>query len=122
VLDEAGAAAKAIYERASKEVLHQWLLLLTRFTLDAAHERTASGSLEFHDLLVLARRLLRHSPHARAELAARYRRLLLDEFQDTDPIQIELAVLLAAASDDGIGHGWSSVATGDGALFFVGDP
>ncbi len=31
-------------------------------------------------------------------LAARYQRLLLDEFQDTDPIQVELAVLIA--SDD----------------------
>src|SRR5690606_12787447 len=112
VLEQADTAAAAIVDRASKDVLRQWLLLLTRFTLDAAHERTASGRLEFHDLLVLARRLLRSSPHARRELATRYTRLLLDEFQDTDPIQIELAVLLAAVSDDGVGHGWEAVGTG----------
>ena len=58
------------------------------------------GQLEFHDLLVLARALLRdpeHGPAVRATLHERYDRLLLDEFQDTDPIQIELAVRIAAA-------------------------
>lgn len=105
VLDEADAAANALVTQVSKEVLRRWLLLLTRFTLDAAHERTASGRLEFHDLLVLARRLLRNSPHAREALAARYRRLLLDEFQDTDPIQIELAVLSKVTSTLGTPRG-----------------
>ena len=32
----------------------------------------------------------------RAEAARRYQRLLLDEFQDTDPIQVEIAVLIAS--------------------------
>ena len=52
--------------------------------------------MEFHDLLVRARDLLRVSPEARASLHRRYRHLLLDEFQDTDPIQIEIAALIAA--------------------------
>ncbi|MET0461329.1 MAG: UvrD-helicase domain-containing protein, partial [Ilumatobacteraceae bacterium] len=57
-----------------------------RFVLDGARERAAAGTLEFHDLLVLARRLLTVDAGARRRLHQRYRRVLLDEFQDTDPI------------------------------------
>nr|MDQ3385860.1 UvrD-helicase domain-containing protein [Actinomycetota bacterium] len=86
-------------------------------------QRRAEGLLDFHDLLVLARRLVRTSPGARAALHERYQRLLLDEFQDTDPIQIEVAVLIAAAVEDGtVDRPWSEVAAEPGRLFFVGDP
>jgi ATP-dependent exoDNAse (exonuclease V) beta subunit len=96
-----------------------------RFVLDEAERRRRAGTLEFHDLLVLARQLLRRSPEARAGLAGRYRHLLLDEFQDTDPIQIEIAVLLGAADplDPALGSTrWQDVQLREGALFFVGDP
>jgi ATP-dependent exoDNAse (exonuclease V) beta subunit len=99
---------------------------LQRFTLAAAEERRREGTLEFHDLLVMARHLLRHPVHgpaARESLAQRYQRLLIDEFQDTDPIQVELAVLIAASAPDGVGDTqWDHIATTPGALFFVGDP
>ncbi|GAA2530923.1 UvrD-helicase domain-containing protein [Pilimelia columellifera] len=90
----------------------------------AAQARRAEGRLEFHDLLVLARELLRHPTHGarvRAELQQTYHRLLLDEFQDTDPIQIELAVRIAAGAaadaDD-----WAQIPVPEGRLFIVGDP
>ncbi|WP_420608469.1 UvrD-helicase domain-containing protein [Candidatus Poriferisodalis sp.] len=101
---------------------------IARFTLGAAEQRRAAGRLEFHDLLVRARDLLRVSPEARASLHRRYCHLLLDEFQDTDPIQIEIAALIAADSD-AVGatepvhppH-WDDIHTAPGQLFFVGDP
>ena len=97
---------------------------LRRFTLDAAAERRRAGQLEFHDLLVLARQMLR-GPHARVVRAAlhrHYRHLLIDEFQDTDPIQIELAVLIAGL-DPGVREvPWDQVDVRPGHLFFVGDP
>ena len=43
----------------------------------------------------------RTAPAVRRRLHERYQRLLLDEFQDTDPIQIELAVRIAAADPRG---------------------
>lgn len=89
--------------------------------LATAQERRADGRLEFHDLLVLARDLLRDNAEVRATLQSRYRRLLLDEFQDTDPIQIEIAVRIAggaAATQDR----WEDVDVPDGSLFVVGDP
>ncbi|MFC7483086.1 UvrD-helicase domain-containing protein [Luedemannella flava] len=97
---------------------------IARATLDAAAARRDEGRLEFHDLLVLARDLLRHptyGPAVRAGLREQYRLLLLDEFQDTDPIQVELAVRIAggagAFADD-----WTDVPVPEGSLFVVGDP
>ena len=89
--------------------------------LDGARERAAAGTLEFHDLLVLARRLLASETGARERLHQRYRRVLLDEFQDTDPIQLEIAVRLTAAP----GHqplDPGSLRPLPGRLFVVGDP
>jgi ATP-dependent helicase/nuclease subunit A len=59
----------------------------------------------------------------RASLHQRYQRLLLDEFQDTDPIQIELAVRIAAADPRGAeADQWADVDVAPGRLFVVGDP
>ena len=89
--------------------------------LEAAEARRADGRLEFHDLLVLTRNLLRDRADVRATLQSRYQRLLLDEFQDTDPIQIEIAMRIAggaeATQDD-----WRDIKVPPGALFVVGDP
>ncbi|MEZ5295496.1 MAG: UvrD-helicase domain-containing protein, partial [Ilumatobacteraceae bacterium] len=94
-----------------------------RWVLDAATERAAAGTLEFHDLLVLARRLVARHPDIRRALHERYTRILLDEFQDTDPIQLEIAVRLSAAPDDPAHDtDWRSLRPLPGRLFIVGDP
>ena len=94
-----------------------------RWVLDAAEERAAAGTLEFHDLLVLARRLVARNADIRGVLHDRYRRILLDEFQDTDPIQLEIAVRLSAAPDDAAHDtDWRSLRPLPGRLFIVGDP
>jgi ATP-dependent helicase/nuclease subunit A len=96
---------------------------LARFTLDAAEERRRHGRLQFHDLLVLARELLRgpHAPAVREVLHRRYRRILLDEFQDTDPIQIELALRITSPPGTD-GPDWRALQAEPGRLFVVGDP
>ena len=119
------AAASALRGRAVDEILAAWLVVLRDFTLAAARERRDRGELEFHDLLVLARRLLRTSDAARRALHERYTRLLLDEFQDTDPIQIELAMLIAAEATSSAGGAladWSTLLAPSGRVFVVGDP
>jgi ATP-dependent helicase/nuclease subunit A len=107
----------------------QWVLsslfdLIVDFTLTAAEDRRRSGHLAFHDLLVLARQLVRDHPTARRELQARFTHLLIDEFQDTDPIQVDLALQLGAdAGADGRDDDASTdVVLRPGGLFFVGDP
>jgi len=89
--------------------------------LESAQRRRVEGRLEFHDLLVLARDLLRDNAEVRAGLQLRYRRLLLDEFQDTDPIQIEIAVRIAGGAT-ATQDRWEDVEVPPGALFVVGDP
>jgi ATP-dependent exoDNAse (exonuclease V) beta subunit len=112
------AALAAQFAEATLRPLAYWIA--TR-VLAAADERAAEGRLEFHDLLVLARRLLASRGDVRDALRRRFRVLLLDEFQDTDPIQIELAVRIAggAAAD---APDWQQVTVPPGALFVVGDP
>ena len=98
---------------------------IAAFTVAAAEERRRAGELEFHDLLVLARAVLRDPGcgfEVRRRLAQRYPRLLLDEFQDTDPIQIEMAVLIASSDPDAADKEWETIEADPGRLFFVGDP
>ncbi|GIT77324.1 MAG: hypothetical protein Ct9H300mP31_18550 [Acidimicrobiaceae bacterium] len=78
-------------------MLRRLLADLVAATLEAATERRHAGTLVFHDLLVIARDLLADpivGDAVRTSLHERYRRVLLDEFQDTDPLQLELALLL----------------------------
>jgi ATP-dependent helicase/nuclease subunit A len=111
-------------QQAVDALLHRLAVSVGRFVESAARDRVRQGRLEFHDLLVLARRLLQgpSGPEVRTALRARYQRLLLDEFQDTDPIQVELAVLLASGAPDAGGSAWLTTPTDPGRLFFVGDP
>jgi len=128
---EVRAAGRTLHKEADslrRRVLDASLRTLARrigeSTVADARVRREEGRLEFHDLLVLARNLLRDPAHGsavRAALQGRYRRLLLDEFQDTDPIQIELAVRVAggAPADD---REWSDVRVPPASIFVVGDP
>lgn len=112
-------------QRVQESALHAMADSLAEFTREGAEIRRATGELQFHDLLVFARAVLRdpvHGPAVRAALAARYQCLLIDEFQDTDPIQVELAVLIASDDPDAGTKDWRTVATRPGQLFFVGDP
>lgn len=87
---------------------------------EEADERRRTGQLEFHDLLVHAAEVLRESSVA-AATHERYQRILLDEFQDTDPLQLKLAqrIVAGAGATDTTGAG---AADTTGRLFTVGDP
>jgi ATP-dependent exoDNAse (exonuclease V) beta subunit len=115
----------AIVTEVTDAALRHVATFLAARTARHAEERRQAGELEFHDLLVLARALLRDPESGsgvRARLRERYQRLLVDEFQDTDPIQVEIATLLAAGDDDAGTRDWQATAVVPGRLFFVGDP
>jgi ATP-dependent helicase/nuclease subunit A len=59
-------------------------------------KKRALGVLDFVDLLVKARNALRDRDSVRRHVRRRFRFLLIDEFQDTDPLQVEIADLLSA--------------------------
>jgi ATP-dependent helicase/nuclease subunit A len=81
-------------------------------------ERT--GKLDFLDLLIRARDLLVQSPGVRKHFQERFTHLFVDEFQDTDPLQAEIIVLLSASDPEA--NDWRKVAPVPGKLFIVGDP
>ncbi len=97
-----------------------------------------AGALDFLDLLLRTRDLVRDHAEVRRTWQRRFRYLFVDEFQDTDPLQAEILLLLAADEPDDetgpavrrpshrpvtpAGTDWRRVAVRRGALFVVGDP
>jgi ATP-dependent helicase/nuclease subunit A len=84
------------------------------------HAKARAGCLDFVDLLLRARDLIRDDADVRRERQERWSHLFVDEFQDTDPLQAELLLLLAA--DDPAERDWRRVRPLPGKLFLVGDP
>ncbi len=82
--------------------------------------RQERGVLNYQDLLVRAARMLRENPHVRAYFGKRIRFLLVDEFQDTDPVQAEVILLLTATDPEE--KNWRRCVPRPGSLFVVGDP
>jgi ATP-dependent helicase/nuclease subunit A len=71
-------------------------------------------------LLGCVRDLLVRDPATRTELQRRFRYVLVDEFQDTDPLQAEIVFLLCEREP--IATDWRSAVLEPGKLFVVGDP
>ncbi len=78
-----------------------------------AAAKARAGALDFDDLLVRARDLLRDAPAVRAEVQARVRALLVDEYQDVNGLQAELFDLLAPPAGQGTVAAPLRVAVGD---------
>jgi ATP-dependent helicase/nuclease subunit A len=132
--------------------LRQWKSYVHRLVAHFAHDavdafreaRWSQGQLTFHDLLLAARDLLRGHPAVRRSLRAQYPRLLVDEFQDTDPVQAEVLFYLTHESEGAFKRGgsleskenaeeggatgaddhpatWQDCTPAPGSLFIVGD-
>lgn len=71
--------------------------------------KAAAGALDFDDLLLGARNLLRNREEVRSRFANGIKLLMVDEFQDTDPVQADIVRMLCGE------------ALTRGKLFLVGD-
>lgn len=79
------------------------------------------GWLSFDGLLARARALLFEHPSVRERIKQDYRAVLVDEFQDTDPVQYE--IILAVSERRGSrAADWHDMLLEPGKLFIVGDP
>ena len=58
--------------------------------------KAKAGALDFLDLLLKTRDLIRDNSVVRSSFQNRFKRIFVDEFQDTDPLQGEILLLLAA--------------------------
>ncbi len=82
--------------------------------------KARAGALDFLDLLLKARDLVRGNPGVRRGFQSRFTHIFVDEFQDTDPLQAEILLLLASADPDA--NDWREATPAPGRLFIVGDP
>jgi ATP-dependent exoDNAse (exonuclease V) beta subunit len=83
--------------------------------------KRASARLDFDDLIFAARDLLRDHDDVRRALGQRFAHVLVDEFQDTDPLQTEIFWRLCGDPIEG-DTDWTRFRIRPGALFLVGDP
>ena len=74
--------------------------VLERVGAAYAAEKARAGGLDFSDLVRRTRDLLRDDPAVRREAKRRIAALLVDEFQDTNGVQLDLVRLLAEARDE----------------------
>ena len=81
--------------------------------------RRGRGLVTFYDLLERSVSLLRDHADIRRYFQQRYTRLFVDEFQDTDPLQAQMLMLLTA--DDLQERDWTKTRPLPGSLFIVGD-
>jgi len=134
VVESMQAAAEAFREthavpalRAWREFRHTRALAFLRPAVNAyAKRRRDEGRLNFQDQLMLAAELLRKNPEVRAYFRKRFHPVLVDEFQDTDPIQAEILFFLTGSTGDAgrdrTERDWTAFKPAPGALFLVGDP
>jgi ATP-dependent helicase/nuclease subunit A len=80
----------------------------------------AVAELSYQDLLVYTAALLKDSPDIREYFQEKYKTVLIDEFQDTDPIQAEIAMYLTGEEIDE--RDWRKITPRKGFLFVVADP
>lgn len=123
-LDELGAA---LCDRVTSPEASAIRRLLIGLHERIEKEKVARGHLGFGDLLVRTRNLLREHPQMRARVKARFDRILVDEYQDTSPVQEDLVALLAEETGRADRFGDTRPLMGrlrlePGRLFVVGDP
>jgi ATP-dependent helicase/nuclease subunit A len=95
--------------------------LLEPFAAQCRQRFLDAGYVRFDGLLARARDLLKTHPYVRARLKRLFKAILVDEFQDTDPVQYEILLFLAE-HEDGLAEAWPDVSLHPGKLFIVGDP
>ena len=82
--------------------------------------RKKNALMNFQDLLIRAADLLKNNPEVRLYFQEKYTHILVDEFQDTDPIQAE--IILYLTGENVKENMWRKTKVKKGSLFIVGDP
>ena len=116
-LRELARAAVDVDDRQTAAVL-AWL---RPFVEEFRRQYARAGYVSFAGLLVRARGVLRDHPDVRDRLKRRFRVIVVDEFQDTDPLQGEILLYLAERSD-ACETDWRRIEVEPEKLVIVGDP
>src|SRR5439155_45561 len=92
---------------------------LEHLGLEYARYKREKNLVDYDDLLVLLRDLLRDHPEVAAQLSRTYRFIMVDEYQDTNPLQAEIVRGLASAHPNvmAVGDDSQSIYSFRGATF-----
>lgn len=120
--------ADILYEDIIGPVMKEWRVYchyhLTNFLKGAVKYyedyRTRNSCLNFQDLLMKTASLLKNNSEVRRYFQGKYKTLVVDEFQDTDPIQAEIIFYLTGMEVEE--KDWQKLVPRPGSLFVVGDP
>lgn len=107
----------AMDEELTRGILNILIPFARRFRLNFSN----AGYVSFEGLLAKAKNLLENYPEIRRHFKKQYRYVLVDEFQDTDPLQYEIVYYLSERAEKCADHWWD-VEIEPGKLFIVGDP
>ena len=119
-IKEAIDALREARSRLRQDATARLVEWLARFVTFYDGRRREAGKADFDDLLIWARDLVRGNAEVRAYFQSKYRAILVDEFQDTDPLQVEMIVSLCSEGD--LPPDWRDATVRPGSLFVVGDP
>jgi len=112
--------AKAVLQT-DHEYVRDALSLLGPFADQCRRRFLETGAITFDGLLARARDVLRDHPGIRERLKRHFKAILVDEFQDTDPVQYEIMLFLCERGGPSMTD-WQAVQLEPGKLFIVGDP
>ncbi len=113
-LNSIGDTIRQVFDVARAAVTYELYQHVASFVTTIVEERRHAGTVSYYDAITWIIDMLERHDDIRSRLQRRYRRVLVDEFQDTDPNQVRLVRLLT------IPPGEDEIAPG--ALFVVGDP
>ena len=129
---------RKIKSEISEKILNHCIVRIKEFLKQVEKEKFNNSVLDFQDLLIKARNLLRDDISVRKYFKNKIRYILVDEFQDTDPLQAEIVFFLAEmmyrktpdlidisgsqATPREESMEWDQCRLPNGRLFIVGDP
>src|SRR5881396_3113159 len=121
ILSMAVNRAKPLADVVTESYIHlaEHLEELERLGLEYARYKRQKNLVDYDDLLVLLRDLLRDQPEVAAQLSRTYRFIMVDEYQDTNPLQAEIVRGLAASHPNvmAVGDDSQSIYSFRGATF-----
>ncbi|EED93495.1 UVRD/Rep like helicase [Thalassiosira pseudonana CCMP1335] len=102
-------------EDSSKKMSRKVRQIVTQIRVPFQKVKYSQNSVDFDDLILLTRELLLNHPEVREILHRRWRHILVDEFQDTSQVQLDLVRLLTTNSLFVVGDGDQSIYSWRGA-------
>ena len=115
-----GKELTRVVEGCAENILARLITSVHDFDKEYANYKRSAALIDFDDMLYLARDLLRDNASVREAFKSHYTHVLVDEFQDTDPIQCEILFYLCGEQCEEAS--WIDQPLRPGALFLVGDP